>query len=104
MPIIFQFQYTDGTQEDVRIPAEVWRFGADEVTKIFPTDKEVASIVLDPYLETADTDTSNNYYPPQSQASRFETFRQKQQMRSNNRENQMQRANRAKKLKKEIKP
>ncbi len=104
MPVIFQFQYTDGTTEDFRIPAEVWRFGADEVTKVFPTDKEVSKITLDPYLEIADTDTSNNYYPPQEEASRFETFRQKQFLQQNSRENPMQRANRAKKLKKEIKP
>ena len=104
MPIIFQFQYTDGTSEDVKIPAEVWRYGANQVTKVFPTDKEVSKIVLDPYLETADTDTSNNYYPPQEEASRFETFRQKQRMQNNTRENPMQRAKRAKSLKKEIKP
>ena len=105
MPIIVQFQYVDGTSEDIRIPAEVWRYGAESVTKVFPTDKEISKIVLDPYLEIADTDTSNNYYPPQQEASRFETFRQKQMSNNNNtRENPMQRAKRAKKLKKEIKP
>jgi len=104
MPIIFQFQYTDGTTEDIRIPAEVWRFGADEVTKVFPTDKEVAKIILDPYLEIADTDTSNNYYPPESQPSRFETFRQKQMSQQNTGENPMQRARRAATISKPIKP
>jgi len=105
MPIIVQFQYVDGTSEDIRIPAEVWRYGADEVTKVFPTDKEISKIILDPYLETADTDTSNNYYPPQQESSRFETFKQRQINNNNNRrENAMQRANRAKMLKKEIKP
>jgi aminopeptidase N len=104
MPIIFQFQYKDGTTEDIRIPAEVWRYGAKEVTKVFPTDKEVNKIVLDPYLEIADTDTSNNYYPPQEEVSRFETFRQKQLLQNNTGENPMQRAKRAEKLKREIKP
>ncbi len=105
MPIIVQFQYVDGTSEDIRIPAEVWRYGAANVTKVFPTDKEISKIILDPYLEIADTDTSNNYYPPQQEASRFETFRQKQMSNNNNRrENAMQRAKRAEQLKKEIKP
>ena len=97
MPIILQMQYTDGTTEDIRIPVEVWRMGEEEITKVFPLDKEVESIVLDPYLEIADTDTSNNHYPPKETTSRFETFKQKRS-KSNVRENPMQRAERAKKI------
>lgn len=103
MPVIFQFQYTDGTTEDFKIPAEVWRFNSKKITKVIPTDKEVSKIVLDPYLEIADVDTSNNYYPPQSSPSRFDAFKNKK-ARSNPRENPMQRAEKAKKLAKEIKP
>ena len=76
MPLIVQFQYADGTTEDIRIPAEVWRMGGNKVTKVFPTEQEVTQILLDPYLETADTDTSDNAYPRQREASRFETFQQ----------------------------
>ncbi len=97
MPIIIQMQYTDGTTEDFRIPVEIWRMGNKKVTKVFPLDKEVASIVLDPYLEIADTDTSNNHYPPREKSSRFETFKQKR-MKDRTRENPMQRARRAKKI------
>jgi len=104
MPLIVQFQYADGTSEDIRIPAEVWRLGGDEITKVFPTEQEVTQILLDPYLETADTDTSDNAFPRQRQPSRFETFKQKQMMRNNPRENAMQRARRAEKLKKQTKP
>ena len=105
MPIIFQFEYVDGSTEDFRIPAEVWRMGASSVTKVFPTDKEVANIILDPYLEIADVDVSNNYYPPREQDSRFELFKQRRFGRGTGAgENPMQRANRAKRLKKEIKP
>ena len=104
MPIIMQFKYADGTSEDIRIPVEVWRFGSDEVTKIYPTDKEIANIILDPYLEIADTDISNNFYPPKVEQSRFQSFRQKQLMRSRKRENEMQKNNRSKKIKKTIKP
>ena len=105
MPVIFQFQYVDGTTEDVRIPPEVWRFGAKEITKIFPTEKEVSKIILDPYLEIADTDISNNFYPPESQPSRFELFKERQISRGQILgENAMQRAKRAEKINKYIKP
>jgi hypothetical protein len=100
MPVIFNFEYTDGTIETVRIPAEVWRFNDMTVTKVFPREKEVKRIVLDPYLETADIDTSNNYYPPKAQEpDRFEVFKRSQFNRS---KNPMQKAEEAKK--KVIKP
>ena len=75
MPVIFQFVYKDGTTEDIRIPAEIWRLNNSEVTKVFETEKEVEKIILDPYLETADTDRSNNYFPEEKQLNRFDLFR-----------------------------
>ena len=42
---------------------------------MFVTKKEVKQVSLDPYLETADIDTSNNYFPPKSNMSRFELFK-----------------------------
>ena len=89
MPIIFQFQYIDGTTEDVRIPAEIWRKGETTVTKTFKRSKTVSKIILDPYLETADIDRSNNYYPPQQEKDRFDIFKNK---RTNNAPNEMQRS------------
>jgi len=78
MPVIVKFVFEDGTEEDHRIPAEIWRRNNEEVTKLFVTDKIIKQINLDPYLETADIDRSNNYYPPQPEMSRFEFFRQQQ--------------------------
>ena len=99
MPVILEFEYVDGTTEVFRIPAEIWKFGSDKVTKVFPTDKEVKSIVLDPFLETADIDTNNNYYPTRQAISRFETFKSGPRQRGGRSgENPMQRANRAKKV------
>lgn len=83
MPVIFQFQYEDGTTEDVRIPAEIWRKGGTTVTKTFKRMKKVESIVLDPYLETADIDRSNNYFPPREEVDRFELFKRNRRDRSN---------------------
>lgn len=101
MPVILQFTYVDGTTEDFRIPAEVWRFNPEKITKVFPTDQEVEKIVLDPYLEIADVNTDDNSYPRERTPSRFEAFKNKKPRAT--RENAMQRANRAKK-KKELKP
>ncbi len=63
MPLIIQFEFEDGTVDEVRIPAEIWMKNSKEVTKVFRYDKEVRNITLDPYLETADVDTSNNHWP-----------------------------------------
>lgn len=75
MPIILQFEYADNTKEEIRIPAEIWSKNAEEVTKLFPSEKEIINISLDPYFETADTDTYNNYWPPKSPTSRFRLFK-----------------------------
>ena len=93
MPLIFEMVYTDGSKDLHRIPAEIWRFNQKKVSKVFTSSKELKEVILDPYLETADVDTSNNIYPPKQQISRFELFKQ----RSRNQENPMQRAKRAKK-------
>jgi Peptidase family M1 domain len=95
-PILVEFQYTDGTKDLHKIPAEIWRMGDKKVTKVFKTAKEVKQIVLDPFLETADVDTSNNYYPNKPQQSRFEVFKQRQFGAGS--ENPMQRAKRAKEV------
>ncbi|MEN2280559.1 M1 family metallopeptidase [Algoriphagus sp. SE2] len=75
MPIILEWQYTDGTSEIDRIPAEIWRMNETEVTKVFAKKKEVKQIVLDPLRETADIDESSNYWPRQYQPTRFELFK-----------------------------
>jgi hypothetical protein len=78
MPIIIQWTYTDGTKEVEKIPAYIWRKDETKVTKVFAKDKMVASVILDPYRETADIDESNNSWPRQTQPSRFELFKQQQ--------------------------
>ncbi|WP_022824356.1 M1 family metallopeptidase [Hymenobacter norwichensis] len=83
MPVIVQMTYEDGKQEMVNIPAEIWRKNNAEVTKVFITEKPVVSFVLDPYLETADTDLSNNAWPQKAAPSRFELFEQQQRVQPN---------------------
>jgi hypothetical protein len=89
MPLIFKLSYTDGTEEIRRIPAEIWRMSEPTITKVLITEKEVTSIVLDPYLETADTDLNNNSWPARPQPTRFEMFKNGE--RGSGDENPMQR-------------
>lgn len=92
MPVIIQFEYDDGTKETRKIPAEIWRFNPEEITKTFITDKRVVNFVLDPFLETADIDRTDNYFPPRLEETRFELFKRSQRRQQ---ENPMQRNNRA---------
>jgi hypothetical protein len=78
MPIIIEWTYKDGTKEIERIPAQIWRKNEKSVTKTFMKDKEVASIKLDPYKETADIDESNNVFGNIKEPSKFKLFKQKQ--------------------------
>lgn len=77
MPIILEFTYTDGSKEIKRIPAEIWRKNAEQVSKVFTSKKELQSVVLDPMLETADVDLENNYWPINQAPSRFENYLEK---------------------------
>lgn len=76
MPVILEFEFTDGTTEVVRLPAEVWLRSEEKFTKVFWFTKEVKSIILDPFLETADTERDNNYWPQQQEPSRFKLYKQ----------------------------
>ncbi|NVJ87909.1 MAG: M1 family metallopeptidase [Flavobacteriaceae bacterium] len=76
MPIIVEFTYKDGTKERKQYPAEIWRYNDDEVTKVFSSSKQIESIQLDPDLETADVDTSNNSFPKEN-ANKFDKFKKK---------------------------
>ena len=91
MPIIIRLEMADGTEEMHHIPAEIWKMGDTEVTTAFITDSEVVQMTLDPYLETADTDVSNNYWPPRQAPTRFDIFKDQKQA-ERERGNPMQRS------------
>ncbi|MEC8683493.1 MAG: M1 family metallopeptidase [Bacteroidota bacterium] len=76
MPIIVEYSYADGTKEKVTYPVQVWRMNDAEVTKVLATDKELTGVLLDPDLETADVDVSNNSWPKQAQESEFDSFKE----------------------------
>ena len=93
MPLIIKVTYLDETSEIIRIPAEIWRRSEEIVSKVFIMDKEVAHFRLDPLLETADTDLYNNAWPREVVPSRYDLFKERK-MRSQQRENPMQRQKR----------
>ncbi|CAM1333040.1 M1 family metallopeptidase [Tenacibaculum aestuariivivum] len=74
MPIIVEFTYKNGTKERKKYPAEIWRHNDKEVTKVFFSNKEIQHILIDPDLETADVDTSNNSWPVKI-TSKFNNFK-----------------------------
>ncbi|MCE2773048.1 MAG: M1 family metallopeptidase [Bacteroidetes bacterium] len=78
MPIIIQWNYEDGTSEVEYINAYIWRKNELNFTKTFVKAKKVKSILIDPYLETADIDTGNNSWPRNNgsaEPSRYDVFR-----------------------------
>ena len=77
MPIILNFSFKDNSNEVIKIPAEIWKKNDLEISKVFAFDKEVTQIELDPFMETADTDRSNNFWPQQLEASKFELYKYK---------------------------
>ena len=76
MPIIVEFTYKDGTKEKKTYPAQIWRYNDKEVTKVFSSSKEIKNIKIDPDLETADVDISNNNWP-KIKSNKFDRFKQK---------------------------
>ncbi len=77
MPIILEFTFEDGTTKRETLHAKIWRFNDTKVTKVFTFDKKLKAVTIDPDLETADVDTSNNHWPARVVESRFDTFRKK---------------------------
>ena len=75
MPIILEIEYADSSREVMRIPAEIWRLNARRVSKLLMTKKPIKSLLVDPHLETADTDVENNRFPRRAVPSRFRLFK-----------------------------
>ena len=83
MPLIVQANFEDGTNKVYRFPAEIWRKNNKAVSKMIITEKTIKSVTLDPFLETADVDLSNNSYPPQIAKSSFDILRDRDISRPN---------------------
>ncbi len=74
MPLVLRFTLEDGQEEVIRIPAEVWIKNEEEFTKWFNFKQPVVQITLDPFLEMADTDRSDNYWPALQEPNKFDVY------------------------------
>ncbi len=75
MPIIVRVHYADNTNELITIPVDIWRGDGNQVRKLFVTDKEITRLELDPQRALADTEESNNHWPPKIVPSRFKLYK-----------------------------
>ena len=76
MPIIVELTYADDSKERQTFPAQIWMKDDTTVKRVFASIKEIKNITLDPDLETADVDTSNNSWP-KKETDKFDQFKNK---------------------------
>jgi hypothetical protein len=74
-PLVLEITLASGKKYVERVPAEVWRYSPTKITKLVITDEPMVGLTQDPYLETADIDTSNNAWPRKLTQSRLELFK-----------------------------
>ena len=72
MPIIIELTFEDGTTETQTFPAQIWRMNDQEVSRTIATEKAIKKIQLDPKLETADVDITNNMWPKETTKTKFD--------------------------------
>ena len=72
MPIIVELTYEDDTKETFKYPAQIWRKNNDTAKKVYATEKAIKKILVDPKLETADIDVTNNAWPKEEVKSKFD--------------------------------
>ncbi len=77
MPIIAELNFEDGTKEIHKFPVQIWRRNNTTAKRVFATEKKVVKIQLDPKLETADIDVSNNTWPKEAIVDKFEQVENK---------------------------
>ena len=76
MPLIVELTYADGSKEKQTFPAQIWIKDDTSVKRVFAATREITNITVDPDLETADVDTSNNNWPKKD-ADKFDQFKEK---------------------------
>lgn len=74
MPIIVELTFEDGSTEMHNFPVQIWRKNNQTASRVFATEKPVKKITVDPKLQTADIDVSNNVWPKSAVQSKFDQF------------------------------
>ncbi len=74
-PVLLKIDYTDGSSEELKLPAEIWRFNTEKTSKLLFTPKELKSVTFDPRQELVDTDVENNFWPRRPVKSKFQLYK-----------------------------
>ena len=80
-PLPLRLTFVDGESEELMIPAEIWRYNSEMVTRLLVLDRQLEMIELDPLHQTADTNRSNNRYQRASVSSRIALERDEEEER-----------------------
>jgi hypothetical protein len=72
MPLPIRLTYSDGTTEDIYLAPQIWRYNLKRASRLFISDQEIVSWELDPNVEIADGERSNNYYPREPETKTFQ--------------------------------
>ncbi|HEY1107325.1 MAG TPA: M1 family metallopeptidase, partial [Opitutaceae bacterium] len=75
MPLPLRLKFTDGTTEELKLGAELWRYNSAKCSKLIMTTKELKSVSLDPRDEMADVDLENNFWPRRAVKTKFQLFK-----------------------------
>ena len=76
MPLIVEYTYADGTTKNITYPPEIWRKNSKEVKLVLSSGTELTGVLIDPKMETADIDTTNNSWPKKEQESDFDKMKE----------------------------
>ena len=78
MPVIAKLSYADGSHEVREYPAEIWRRNSREISKLLVLDRALVGVELDPFVQTADSDRTNNYFPRRIESEDFQLTPEKE--------------------------
>ena len=76
-PVVLKLTHSDNSTRELRLPAEIWVRNSRRVSRLVVSDREIASVEVDPHLESGDADRSNNVFPAEISRSRFQLYREK---------------------------
>ncbi len=76
MPLILKLDFEDGTTEEMKLPAEIWRFNTKKTSKLIVTKKVLKSVTFDPREELADCDVENNHWPRRLLKTPFQLYKE----------------------------
>jgi hypothetical protein len=75
-PLILKLDFADGSTEELKLPAEIWRFNTEKASKLIMTKKELTAVTFDPRQELVDCDLENNFWPRRPVKTKFQLFKE----------------------------